>query len=108
MRLVIATALLLWQLILKFKTMKLVHFLTTQQRSPLDLMYKISDEDLCRTSDAIIVGKVIDSSARWDDDHNRIYTYITIEVHDVLKGKEIGSKIVSLILILGSREVKGS
>jgi small nuclear ribonucleoprotein (snRNP)-like protein len=50
-------------------------------------------EDMPVKADFIIIGKVIDSSCRWDGRHVMIYTDYTIQVEESIKGK-IPSKIV--------------
>lgn len=59
------------------------------------LLYKISDEDLCRKSAVIIIGKVIGQESWWDNEYRRIYTYVTIEVDEKIKGDDIG-KIIKI------------
>jgi len=47
---------------------------------------KWTDEQLAAFSDAIVAGRVVDLSTGWDPDVNTIYTYVTIDVSEVLKG----------------------
>lgn len=42
--------------------------------------------DLLQKSDSVITGRVLSTEARMREDHQFIYTYVTIEVDDVLKG----------------------
>jgi hypothetical protein len=47
---------------------------------------KWSDEQLSAFSDAIVMGRVVDLASGWDPAVDTIYTYVTIEVSEVLKG----------------------
>ncbi|MEZ4649718.1 MAG: hypothetical protein R3E97_13220 [Candidatus Eisenbacteria bacterium] len=52
--------------------------------------------DLTEKSNTIVTGRVVSTEARMKEEHQFIYTYVTIEVDDVLKGNtaEVGSTIV--------------
>src|SRR5512143_1939942 len=45
-----------------------------------------SVEDLARTSDAVIRGRVMKVSSRWSDDHRRIFTDVEVETSSVWRG----------------------
>lgn len=47
---------------------------------------KWSDEQLAAFSDAIVMGRVVDLATGWDPAVDTIYTYVTIDVGEVLKG----------------------
>ena len=47
---------------------------------------KWSDEQLSAFSDAIVMGRVVDLATGWDPAVDTIYTYVTVEVSEVLKG----------------------
>lgn len=48
---------------------------------------------LTESSDLIVVGKVLNTKAEWGVDKKRIYTDVTIEVDEYLKGRESESTI---------------
>jgi hypothetical protein len=43
-------------------------------------------EDLTRSSDAVVRGKVASVSARWSEDQRRIFTYVEVEPASVWRG----------------------
>lgn len=47
---------------------------------------KFSLQDLAKKSETIALARVDDVSARWDDNHKEIYTFITLKVLDGVKG----------------------
>ena len=53
-----------------------------------------SDDELIVGARAIVRGKVLSISSQLDPEQDRIFTYITIRVHDVLKGQIANRKIV--------------
>lgn len=57
------------------------------------LMLKLSKEDLCKDSDAIVQGKVVKAESRWDDEYRKIYTFVTFVVDEKFKGNRIGNTI---------------
>lgn len=52
------------------------------------------DDDLIVGARAIVTGKVVSVESAWDESHNRIYTYITLRVKQVLKGEITEKRIV--------------
>ena len=61
-------------------------FLALAQTSQASNGPKWSDEQLSAFSDAIVMGRVVDLASGWDPAVDTIYTYVTIEVSEVLKG----------------------
>jgi hypothetical protein len=53
-----------------------------------------STEELTVLSEFVVEGTVTDVEARWRDDHKFVYTYVTIEVEEVMKGRLGESTIV--------------
>src|SRR5215212_6046574 len=53
-----------------------------------------SDDDLIISARAIVTGKVISMESAFDEQGDRIYTYITIKVKEVLKGNITERRIV--------------
>src|SRR5690349_12200304 len=47
----------------------------------------VSIEELARTSDAVVRGKVVDATARWNDERLRIFTIVELERTAVLRGR---------------------
>jgi hypothetical protein len=67
----------------------------------------LSDADLARAADVILSGQVVEVAAGWDAD--TIYTYVTIQVNDVVKGwlperrvtlKQLGGRVGDLALVI--------
>ncbi|MEW6729804.1 MAG: Ig domain-containing protein [Acidobacteriota bacterium] len=54
----------------------------------------ISDENLVASVRAIVTGRVTGIESRWDANRNNIYTYITIEIAELLKGNITTTTIV--------------
>jgi hypothetical protein len=54
----------------------------------------ISDDDLIISARAIVTGKVVAIESNYDDQQDRIYTYITVKVQQVLKGQISEGRIV--------------
>ena len=52
--------------------------------------------DLTEKSNSIVIGRVVSTEARLKEEHQFIYTYVTLQVEDVLKGNtaQAGSTIV--------------
>lgn len=46
----------------------------------------VSIEELARTSDAVVRGKVVGATARWNDERLRIFTIVELERTAVLRG----------------------
>jgi hypothetical protein len=70
---------------------------------------KFSVTDLAKKSETIAVAHVEDVSARWDDNHKEIYTYITLKVLDGVKGsrknelltiRQLGGSVDNLISVV--------
>ena len=66
-----------------------------------------SATDLAAHADVIAIGKVMASKAAWDRDVNAIYTYITLDVTEILKGeidpgpvtvKQLGGAVDGVVL----------
>lgn len=53
-----------------------------------------SDDELIIGARAIVRGKVLSISSQLDAEQDRIFTYVTIRVHDVLKGQIANRRIV--------------
>lgn len=53
-----------------------------------------SDDDMVIGARAILIGKVAGIKSSFDEQHSRIYTYITVKVREVLKGQIAERKIV--------------
>lgn len=53
-----------------------------------------SDDELIIGARAIVRGKVLSLSCQLDSEQDRIFTYITLRVHEVLKGRIVERKIV--------------
>ena len=51
-------------------------------------------KNLSQGADMIITGKVIDQKSQWNSDNSRIYTNVTIQVDEYLKGSENQDRIV--------------
>jgi hypothetical protein len=47
---------------------------------------KFSLADLAKKSETIVLARVEDETARWDDGKKEIYTYVTLRVLDPVKG----------------------
>jgi hypothetical protein len=54
----------------------------------------ISDQDLVTSARAIVTGKVLTIESNYDEQQDRIYTYITVKVQQVLKGQISERRIV--------------
>lgn len=63
-----------------------VLFLVLAQATQASHGPKWTDEQLSAFSDAIVTGRVVDLSSGWDPAVDTIYTYVTIDVAEVLKG----------------------
>lgn len=75
-----------------------------------DLAPRWSDTELVAFADVILTGQVTQVAAGWD--HGVIYTYITLDVGDVLKGwvperqivlKQLGGRVGDLALMIGGQ-----
>ncbi len=53
-----------------------------------------STEELTVLSEAVVEGRVTAVEAKWHDEHQFVYTYVTIEVGEVFKGHGVASTIV--------------
>ena len=51
-------------------------------------------KNLSQGADMIITGKVIDQKSQWNSDNSRIYTNVTIQVDEYLKGSDNQNRIV--------------
>jgi len=51
-------------------------------------------EELSDQSDLVVVGKVSKIHSKWNKDKNRIYTDVTVDVEEFVKGSESGKTIV--------------
>jgi len=61
------------------------------------VMLKLSLDELAQKADSVVIGSVIESTSRWNNNHTCIYTEVVFNVEDVLKGTAKQGK-VSLIL----------
>ncbi|MHC4470282.1 MAG: hypothetical protein ACYS99_04895 [Planctomycetota bacterium] len=57
------------------------------------IVLRVTVEDLADKATVIVSGEVIESKARWTDDHSTINTYVRIAVSNVHKG-EAGAEVV--------------
>lgn len=53
-----------------------------------------SIHDLTTGSRAVVIGRVISVDAAWERDVDFIYSYVTVDVEDVIAGPPLGSRIV--------------
>lgn len=51
-------------------------------------------KNLSQGADIIVTGKVVDQKAQWSSDNSRIYTQVTIQVDEYLKGSDNQDRIV--------------
>lgn len=51
-------------------------------------------KNLSQGADMIITGKVVDQKSQWNSDNSRIYTNVTIQVDEYLKGSDNQNRIV--------------
>jgi len=56
-------------------------------------MIKMSMEQLTTEADTIVKGAVINQESAWNDKHTEIYTDVTVEVEEVIKGSPGGEVI---------------
>ena len=61
-------------------------------------------QNLTENSDLILEGKVVKQSSRWNSDKSRIYTDVSLEVEEYLKGNK-GNKTITVTTLGG--EVDG-
>jgi hypothetical protein len=80
--------------------------------SHADLAPKWSDAELLGFSDAVVTGRVVAVATGWDE--RAIYTYVTLDVAEVLKGwiperqivlKQLGGRVDDLALIIGGQPI---
>ena len=64
-----------------------IYYTTFAQQMAVEL------KDLSVGADVIITGRVTEQSSSWNDDNTRIYTRVTIQVEEYLKGINNGSSI---------------
>ena len=57
------------------------------------IVVPMPDEDLAAQADAVVIGDVAKITSHWDDTQGRIFTTITIAVHEVLKGDVTESQL---------------
>src|SRR5690349_20438250 len=76
-----------------------IFFISSRAQATTVVM--LSDEDLIVSSRAIVRGKVTAVESLFDDSHTRVYSYITVEIKSLLKGKIDSRRIV--IRQLGGR-----
>src|SRR5215471_3898077 len=78
-----------------FKTLATVACLLAMASSVTATTVKVpSDDEMIVTARAIIIAKVVAVSTGVDDADDRVYTYITLRVQEVLKGQVTERKIV--------------
>jgi len=51
-------------------------------------------KNLSQGADMIVTGKVVDQKSQWNSDNSRIYTNVTIQVDEYLKGSDNQDRIV--------------
>lgn len=80
------------------KTFKMVFFLCAWLGFLLpahaSIVLKLSDQQLARGATSIVHGKVVKKSSKWDKAHKRIYTYVTLSVLTMVKGKASQQEVV--------------
>jgi len=54
------------------------------------VMIKMSMEQKTAEADTIVMGAVINQESAWNDEHTAIYTDVTVEVEEVIKGSPGG------------------
>jgi len=52
-----------------------------------------SNLDVAKRSEAIVVARCISSESRWNDEGTLIFTYVTFEIQDTIKGKDPKDKL---------------
>lgn len=62
------------------------HFIYPQEKAVLQ-------HEMTKTSDAIVIGQVKKIQSSWDITHKRIYTDVSIQVNEYLKGNNEGGSI---------------
>ena len=72
----------------------LICLLAITQSSLASTFITPADDDLIISARAIVTGKVLSIESSFDDQQERIYTYITIKVREVIKGQISDRKIV--------------
>ena len=68
--------------------------ITTLAVAPSYAQIRLSDPHMAANSEVIVTGTVVDVRSAWDSEVDTIYTYITLQVDEVIKGRLIGSRIV--------------
>jgi len=53
-----------------------------------------SDDTLIIEARAIVRGKVLSVTSQLDEDQDRVFTYVTLRVNEILKGQIVGRKII--------------
>jgi hypothetical protein len=69
----------------------IILFIVNFSAFPQQTISKI--EKLSNEADIILTGKVVQQKSNWNNDQSKIYTNVTIEVEEYLKGKSNNSKI---------------
>lgn len=49
---------------------------------------------MSKEADVILTGKVVNHDSKWNEDRSKIYTDVTVQVTDLIKGAENNEKIV--------------
>ncbi len=62
-------------------------FIPAKNNTALALMIELGIEDLTKEADLILKGKVVDIKSEWNEDKTKIYTYITLNVNERIKGR---------------------
>ena len=58
------------------------------------IVLKMSDQQLAQGATSIVHGKVVNKTSKWDKKHRRIYTFVTLSVLTMVKGKATQQEIV--------------
>ena len=78
-------------------------------------MPRWSDDERIRISEVIVTGRVVEVATGWDGD--TIYTYVTLNVGDVLKGwvperqiilKQLGGRVDDVALVIDGQNPNAS
>ena len=70
----------------------LITFLVTSEGRSQSIQSEI--KNLSEGADIILTGKVVDQKSQWNSEKSRIYTHVTIQVDEYLKGANNQNRIV--------------
>lgn len=61
-----------------------------------DVGARLSTQDLARQSDAIVVARAMQTEVYWSANGRNLYTLVTVEVRETLKGESVSTLVVAL------------